>query len=109
MVIDFKNIEEQVLPAFKGGKGDLCVKRHVDEKCTIMYDRLTPGSSIGFHVHEGNCEIIYILSGKADFIYDEGTESVEAGGCHYCPKGHGHSMINNGTEDIVFFAVVPEQ
>ena len=50
-----------------------------------------------------------ILAGKADFIYDDGTETVEAGGCHYCPKGHGHSMINNGTDDIVFFAVVPEQ
>ncbi len=36
-------------------------------------------------------------------------ETVSAGGCHYCPKGHTHSMVNNGSEDIVFFAVIPEQ
>ncbi len=36
-------------------------------------------------------------------------ETVTAGGCHYCPKGHSHSLVNNGTEDVVFFAVVPEQ
>ena len=47
MVIDFKNIEEQALPAFKGGRGELCVKRHVDEKCTISayyYEKLRSGA-----------------------------------------------------------------
>lgn len=37
------------------------------------------------------------------------SETVSAGGCHYCPKGHTHSMINNSKEDIIFFAVIPEQ
>ncbi|MBR2546816.1 MAG: cupin domain-containing protein [Eubacterium sp.] len=37
------------------------------------------------------------------------SETVSAGGCHYCPKGHTHSMINNSEEDIIFFAVIPEQ
>lgn len=37
------------------------------------------------------------------------NETVSAGGCHYCPKGHSHSMINKGEEDIIFFAVIPEQ
>ena len=36
-------------------------------------------------------------------------ERVEAGVCHYCPKGHTHSMINDSDEDLVFFAVVPVQ
>ena len=37
------------------------------------------------------------------------SETVSAGGCHYCPKGHSHSMINNSEEDVIFFAVIPEQ
>ena len=37
------------------------------------------------------------------------SETVSAGGCHYCPKGHTHSMINNSGEDVIFFAVIPEQ
>lgn len=109
MVIDFETIEEERIPKFKGGEGVTISRMRVDELGKIMYGRLEPGSSIGFHAHETSSEIIYILSGKADFLYDEGTEEAEAGQCHYCPKGHSHSMINKGTEDLVYFAVVPEQ
>ena len=38
-----------------------------------------------------------------------GLEKVEAGQCHYCPKGHEHCFINKGKKDLVFFAVVPQQ
>ena len=84
------------------------VKATSDE-IKIMHGRLEPGSSIGLHSHETNSEVIYVLSGTAEFIYDDGTETVSAGECHYCPKGHSHSMMNNGDEDLIFFAVVPEQ
>lgn len=109
MLINFDNIPEQRIPQFKGGTGETIANMFVNELGKIMYGRLEPGSSIGYHKHETNSEIIYILSGKADFLYDDGTEQTSAGGCHYCPKGHSHSMINNGSEDLVFFAVVPEQ
>lgn len=109
MMIDFEKMEETRIPNFKGGQKDTIAKLHVDELGKIMYGRLEPGASIGLHTHETSSEIIYILSGKADFLYDEGMEEAAAGGCHYCPKGHSHSMINNGAEDLVFFAVVPEQ
>ena len=109
MIINFCKMEETRLPEFKGGKGETIAHMYVDELVKIMYGRLEPGSSIGFHDHEKNSEIIYIISGKADFLYDNGTEEAVSGECHYCPKGHSHSMINNGSEDLVFFAVVPEQ
>ena len=38
-----------------------------------------------------------------------GQETLTAGDCHYCPKGHSHSLINGGGEDLVFFAVIPQQ
>ena len=41
--------------------------------------------------------------------FDSMEETVTAGQCHYCPKGHAHSLINDGPEDLTFFAVVPEQ
>ena len=109
MIIDFDNLEETRIPQFRGGEGDTIARMHVDKLGKIMYGRLEPGSSIGFHAHEINSEIIYIISGKADFLYDGGREEAAAGECHYCPKGHSHSMINNGSEDLVFFAVVPNQ
>lgn len=109
MVIDFNAMEEKRMPEFKGGVGELIARMHVDENGKIMCGKLEPGSTIGLHTHDTSSEIIYILSGKADYIYDDTTESVSAGGCHYCPKGHTHSMINNGPEDLIFLAVVPEQ
>ena len=109
MIIDFSIMEEKKLTEFKGGKGDTIARMHTDEMGKIMYGKLEPGASIGFHKHETDSEIIYILSGKANFLYDGETEEITAGGCHYCPKGHSHSMINNGDENLIFFAVVPEQ
>ncbi len=109
MVIDFNNMDEERLPEFKGGKGAYNAKRYSADEIKIMHGRLEPGSSIGLHSHETNSEVIYVLSGTAEFIYDDGTETVSAGECHYCPKGHSHSMMNNGDEDLIFFAVVPEQ
>ena len=106
MIIDFKTLEEEVKPQFKGGVGEYLVRTFADDRAKIMLGRLEPGSSIGFHTHEDNSEIIYILSGEADYIMDEGTEHGVAGQCHYCPKGHSHAQINNGTEPLVFFAVV---
>ena len=27
---------------------------------------------------------------------------------HYCPMGHGHTLINRGTDDLVFIGIVSE-
>ncbi len=109
MKIDFKSMEETVLPEFKGGKKNMFAKMHVDELGKIMYGRLEPGASIGMHAHETNSEIIYILCGKGRVLYDDTEERLEEGGCHYCPKGHSHSLINDSDKDLIFFAVIPEQ
>ena len=53
-------------------------------------------------------EVMYFLSGTGKVLYDGVWEPVAPGTCHYCPKGHSHSLVNDGTEDLVTFAVVPE-
>lgn len=70
---------------------------------------LPSGSSIGYHKHEGNCEMIFILEGEGKVLFDDKEFSVKPGEVLYCPEGHSHSLINNGTEDLVFYAVVPKQ
>ncbi len=109
MVMEMKNGEFRDFPNFKGGEDKLTANMFFDGNNRILYGRLAPGASIGYHKHEGNCEIIYILEGCAKYLMDEGTEYAVAGQCHYCPEGHSHAMINEGTEDLVFFAVVPKQ
>lgn len=108
MIIDFEKINEEVINNFKGGLGELDTRNFVDENNKIMLSKLKPGASSGYHVHEQNCEIVYIISGEGYFKYDDTTERIVAGKVHYCPKGHGHSMVNDGKDDLVYLAIVPE-
>ena len=109
MIIDFKNTEESVINNFYDGEGFIAAKMYNDDKNRILYGRLEPGCSIGMHRHEDNSEIIYFLKGKDTALFDDDKEEVSEGMCHYCPKGHSHSLINDGKEDLIFFAVVPRQ
>ena len=108
MKIDFKQIAETIVPNFKGGEGRYIMKHYTDDKVKIMYGRLEPGCSIGLHTHEGNSEIMYILSGVATYIYEGDEEVVLPGEVHYNPMGKHHTLMNKGSEDLTFFAVVPE-
>ena len=109
MLIDFDSMEETVIPHFKGEEREIAARMYVDGRNKIMRGRLVSGASIGGHTHDTSSEIIFILSGTGRVLYDGGEETVTAGQCHYCPKGHAHSLINDGPEDLTFFAVVPEQ
>ena len=108
MLIGFDKTPETLLPHFYGGEGTARAKMHADGLNRIMVGTLVPGASIGLHTHETNSEIVYILRGTGTAWIDGGTESLRPGVCHYCPKGHRHGMINDGTEDLVLFTVVPE-
>jgi quercetin dioxygenase-like cupin family protein len=108
MVIDFDRIKEDCIAGFKGGHGELITRNYVDSKCKIMMSRLRPGASSGLHRHEGNCEIVYIISGTATFYYDGEAETVAEGQVHYCPEGHSHYMENNTDKELCYLAIVPE-
>lgn len=109
MILDFTKMDVTVLENFKGGEKELSAHMFYDGVNRIMHGTLIPGASIGLHTHDNGSEIIYVLKGRGKVLYDEGEEAVFEGMCHYCPKGHTHSLINNSQEDLVFFAVVPEQ
>ncbi len=109
MTIDFPNIPEEALPNFKGGEGTTYARMFFDGVNRIMCGRLPVGSTIGMHTHETNSEIMYILSGTAKVIMDGVEEILTAGQVHYCPKGHTHTTIAVGDEDLRIVAVVPEQ
>ena len=109
MVIDFSKMEEKVLPHFMGGEGELRAHMRVDELGKILHGTLNPGCSIGLHTHDTSSEIIYVLKGTGKVICDGVEETVPAGMCHYCPKGHSHTFINDTDQPVEIFAVVPVQ
>lgn len=109
MLIDFNQIEEQALPHFKGGEKEFHARMFFDGTNRIMKGRLTPGASIGLHTHDTSCEMIFVSEGHGTVIYDGERIALHAGDCHYCPKGHAHTLINDSHSDLLFTAIVPQQ
>ena len=109
MILNFDSIPESVMTNFKGGEKSVAAHMFVDPMCRIMRSRLVSGASIGLHTHEDSCEIVYCFSGSGKAICDGVEERISAGVCHYCPKGHSHTVINDTDGEMQFFAVVPQQ
>jgi len=108
-MIKFDETNFKVLTNFNGGEKEFHANIVTDELNKILKGRLIPGASIGLHRHETSSEIIFFLSGSGKIITDGVEERITAGDCHYCKKGSEHTMINDTDEDLVFYAVVPQQ
>lgn len=78
-----------------GGKARLCAKI-----------TLQPGCSIGFHNHDEEEEIYYIMRGTGT-VNDDGREAVvTAGDAVLTGDGAGHSIANTGDEPLEIMAVI---
>ena len=67
---------------------------------------LRPGCSIGFHMHENESELFYVMKGEV-LYNDNGTEyPASAGDVMLCPAGAGHAVANNSAEDAELCAVI---
>lgn len=67
---------------------------------------IPPGSSIGYHSHEGEFEAYYVLSGEA-VVNDNGEETtLHEGDMHMCVNGAGHGTRNESGQDLVLMALI---
>lgn len=107
--LDMKAIEEM---AAENGKGLLKLTKMSDyfekpEKLrTFACAELEPGAEVGYHVHYGESESYYILSGEG--MYNDNGEMlpVKPGDVTFTPDGQGHGIINTGTEKLCFIALI---
>lgn len=67
---------------------------------------LNPGCSIGYHVHEKDAELFYILKGTAEYSDNGELRTVTAGDVTICPVGQGHSIANKTEEPVEFIALI---
>lgn len=67
---------------------------------------LEPGACVGFHMHYGESESYYILSGRGEYDDDGKVCVVEAGDLTFTPDGHGHGIKNTGDEVLEFIALI---
>ncbi len=109
MKMKLQDLQESCISGFKDGVGNTYLRMFEDSLGKVLLGRLEPGASIGLHSHDTSSEVILILSGKGKALCNGSMETLDAGDCHYCPKGQSHSLMNQSEEELVFFAVVPEQ
>ncbi len=106
MIIDFKKLEANVVKNMRNGEGEVTLIKYTDEVNTIVRIIITKGSSIGWHIHEDDQEIIYVISGKGICIEDNKEYDLLPGMANYCAKNKNHSIRNENDENLELFAVI---
>jgi len=83
-----------------------CDKELNDKGRVFAHTTVAPHSGIGYHVHNGDTEIYYVLSGKAKYN-DNGTlTTIEAGDVTFTPSGTGHGIENDSDEPLDIIALI---
>ena len=105
-------MEREVRERMRGGTGSveiLHVLRPAELKGkTRLFARLTlqPGSSIGWHVHEGEEEIFYILSGEATVTDGDAVSAAGPGDAIVTGGGSGHAIEFTGSRPLQLMAAI---
>ena len=98
--------------AMRGGNGTVEIKAIATKEELLNHGRmhsiitLNPDCGIGYHTHEGETEIFYIIEGEA-LYNDNGTEvTLKAGDVSVCAPGEGHSITNKSDKPAVLSATI---
>lgn len=110
MVIFGKDIKAETRENMRGGPGSarlMKLSEALPENMRLFSQMtLSPGSGIGYHVHEKETELFYFVQGTGRVKDDDRYVDVKAGDFMSTPSGHGHAVENTGTQDLVFVAAI---
>ena len=112
MIRTSEQMVSEIKESLRGGKGsvtitNLLVPGEFKGKARLIA-RITiePGCSIGYHIHENEEEIYYILSGVAEYD-DNGTVCrLAAGDVSVTLGGEFHGIANPGSEKLELLATI---
>lgn len=110
-----RNNEKQVVtkPAPFSGTGEITVRsllndaQEMSRKGRVFaHTTVYPGSAIGYHVHNGDSETYYILSGTGRYNDNGNIVTVGAGDVTYTASGEGHGIECVGEEPVEMIALI---
>ncbi|MDP4132765.1 MAG: cupin domain-containing protein [Bacillota bacterium] len=112
MIKKSSDLRNEVREHMRDGDGSVLITHLVEKE--NLYDKsrlfgvihLDKNCSIGYHVHENDSEIFYVIKGEAIYS-DNGVEkSVKSGDVLVCAKGEGHSIKNIKDEQVELVALI---
>lgn len=72
----------------------------------FSFIQLKAGEEVEYHMHIGESETYFILSGKGIYNDNGTTVDVVPGMVTLTPSGEGHSIKNTGNEVLTFIALI---
>ncbi|MGZ6240162.1 MAG: cupin domain-containing protein [Syntrophales bacterium] len=112
MIRRSSEMREESIHELKGGKGTLKLF-HILEKdelsrkgrlCTR--EIIPPGDSVGFHKHEGDFELYYVLEGEG-LVNDNGFETtIRKWDAVRTGHGESHAIKNVGDRDLELITLI---
>lgn len=112
MVIKSKDTVKSISENPRGGTGIVINNRYLDSNelennLTGFYlNELEVGSEIGYHIHENEEEIYFVIDGEGIIIDNETRKKIKNGDVIYTKSGDGHGMINTGDRPLKFLAFI---
>ena len=68
--------------------------------------KLLPGEEVTYHVHTGEAESYYVVSGVGEYNDNGVISEVKSGMVTFTPSGYGHGIKNTGSEILNFVALI---
>lgn len=72
----------------------------------FAHTTVLPGHGIGYHVHSGDAEIYYVVSGKGQYDDNGAIVTIEAGDVTFTPSGTGHGVMCVGDKPLELIALI---
>ena len=112
MVKHESDMQQEIRTQMRGGEGEVEIlhilkKEEVKGKTRLIARiRLKAGCSVGFHRHEQEEEIYYILSGKGQVDDNGKVLDIGPGDVIHTGDGAGHAIANTDSDPLEFMAII---
>jgi mannose-6-phosphate isomerase-like protein (cupin superfamily) len=75
------------------------------QNLTVGVAVFPPESAPEGHVHPGEEEVVYVISGEGELVTPEGTALLEPGTAVYIPVGLHHATVSRGPEPLELISI----